>query len=170
MSEKVKVPQWFSEWYLGIDTEGFGLSASRQQMALYKIARQDFGYNFYDSISDEDDDIVVTSVEKAVDYVEKHRVELIRAIIDGYEVKEPRYLIKIVPNRFLAMYWSHGEAVLYTTALPYAVSNQPSQDYRFKFTESDYRELWNHNITWQPFLPPFDETDPHFEKVSDDND
>lgn len=148
MSKKVKVPQWFDE----LASDWMDSDDHKQDAVARIVCHNVWG----------------TTYEQDV-WLSKHWQTAVKAIMDGYEVEEPRYLIKIVPNRFLAMYWSHDEAVLYTTALPYAVSNQPSQDYRFKFTESDYRELWNHNVTWQPFLPPFDETDPHFEKVSDED-
>jgi len=77
MTEKVKVPKWFDEWYKSFEKSWRGNDDAR----LYYISRMGFGFFLEDGENNE------MNME-CVEYVEKNKEKLIRAILDGYEVEE----------------------------------------------------------------------------------
>ncbi|MCI1700009.1 hypothetical protein [Liquorilactobacillus nagelii] len=84
----IKVPYWFDVWYRNIDTHG--LRASKKEVAIKKIANSSWGTFFYEPISlSLEPDVLPVNVDrlKCCDYVVKHRIKLIKAIIEGYEVR-----------------------------------------------------------------------------------
>lgn len=128
---------------------------------MFKIARQGHGYDFYDDIDDcEVNQIDVNEVDR--DYVKQHKLELIKAVIDGYEVEEPKFRVMVLPGYFLKNPVTTSPFVqqLFTTHF-----DDPATIWRI----SDYKLLLSNAKDWQPFLPPFSPNDPHFEKVEDDD-
>jgi hypothetical protein len=80
MSEKVKVPKWFDEWYKSFDN----IIRENNDKRLYYISRIGFGFLLHDGDDKE------MSYECS-EYAGKNSEKLIRAILDGYEV-EPEYI------------------------------------------------------------------------------
>jgi len=74
MNEKVKVPKWFDEWYKSFDSY-------EKPVAIYYLARCGFGEGLCNSLG--------TLIRNDNDsFINKNREELIRAILDGYEVEQ----------------------------------------------------------------------------------
>ena len=87
MSEKVKVPKWFDDWYTNLNVGNHCTSV--QEFAIYKLSRQGWGYQFFYSISETgDEDSLLIDNSKAAFYVLNHKLELISAVINGYEIDE----------------------------------------------------------------------------------
>ena len=78
MTEKVKVPKWFDEWY---KTFGKSRFSNEDNTRLFYISRVGFGVALLDSNND------YMGLEYT-NYVHENRKKLIRAILDGYEVEE----------------------------------------------------------------------------------
>jgi hypothetical protein len=96
MTEKVKVPKWFDGWY-----KSFGGNESYVYAKFYFLSRVGFGYGLQGFGETENkfvNDKQITS------YVNTHKEELIRAILDGYEV-EPEY-IEITPVEAYERYYN----------------------------------------------------------------
>ena len=74
MTEKVKVPKWFDEWYKSFDL-------CEKPVAIYYLAQCGFGGGLRNSLG--------ILIRNDNDYfINKNREKLIRAILDGYEVEE----------------------------------------------------------------------------------
>ena len=86
MSEKVKVPKWFDEWYKSFDKPW----GEENDVRLYYISRIGFGFLFHDG---EDKEMPI----EYFDYVYENRERLIRAIFDGYEIEQE--YIEVSPVR-----------------------------------------------------------------------
>lgn len=165
MSEKVKVPAWFDKWYRSVGSNGW--SNNRQENSVFKIARQGYGYDFYDDIDDcEVNQIDVNKVDR--EYVKQHKLELIKAVIDGYEVEEPKYRVKIGPHQYIAFTRTTGEILSFS---PEQLSQLKvtNGDWVSEFTPDDYANARLLDSAWWSFLPKFDPNDPHFEKVRDED-
>ncbi|MBC1209497.1 DUF1642 domain-containing protein [Listeria booriae] len=87
----VVVPQWFDDAYKEVIE--YNCKKYAQKVLLHFITRTGFGNHF--SIVESGG--TQQYCEGATDYVRDHRFDLIRAVLDGYEVeKEPLYEIVIV--------------------------------------------------------------------------
>ena len=96
MTEKVKVPKWFDEWYKSFEKSWRGNDDAR----LYYISRMGFGFFLEDGENNE------MNME-CVEYVEKNKEKLIRAILDGYEVEEE--YIEVSPIKAYEGYFNNRE-------------------------------------------------------------
>ena len=103
MSEKTVVPRWFDEWY-----KSFGGNESYVYAKFYFLSRVGFGYGLQGFGETENkfvNDKQITS------YVNTHKEELIRAILDGYEV-EPEY-VEVSPVKAYERYLNDNDVYFY---------------------------------------------------------
>lgn len=100
MKELVEVPKWFDDWVQVVYNSSDAVKGVDEikQILINKIIQQGHNSNFTSpalsvgSISKEDDKDFYTPKNQM--YVYNHKLELVRAIIDGYTVKN-LYEIKL---------------------------------------------------------------------------
>lgn len=88
MNTEITVPYWFDVWYRNIDAEGFG---ERNNIAIKKITNQGWGSTFTQKLWDNQrPDVLPVGLDtlELQEYVGKHRLELIEAVIHGYVVED----------------------------------------------------------------------------------
>lgn len=92
---KVKVPAAFDKWYKQV--EEFSDIDNFKDRAMYLIASQGFGYCVADenNILGIDFDLTEKEVNAMRYYTDSHKEDAMRAILDGYEVEEQLYDIRI---------------------------------------------------------------------------
>ena len=94
MKELVEVPKWFDDWVQVVYNSRDAVKGDEEikQILINKIIQQGHNSNFTSpalsvgSISKEDDKDFYTPKNQM--YVYNHKLELVRAIIDGYTVKK----------------------------------------------------------------------------------
>jgi hypothetical protein len=79
MNEKIVVPLWFDEWH-----KSFGGNECYLNAQLYYLSRVGFGYGLQGFGETENKFVDAPQITR---YVNNHKEELIRAILDGYEVE-----------------------------------------------------------------------------------
>lgn len=106
VTEKIKVPKWFDKIYKELEYSvrfNWGVLDAEQSTKLIlvnAIAHQGFVSVWTDTVMEEvripTSDLkkmIIENEENKIDYVEKHKFDLIKAIIDGYEVEEEKYVV-----------------------------------------------------------------------------
>lgn len=92
--EKPVVPEWFDEWYQNVPDDNYGYDCSKKEHAIQLISQTGWGNWFHQSMKLDDDDRVKFTIEN-VSYVSDNKMELIQAIMYGYEIEQPLYYAKI---------------------------------------------------------------------------
>lgn len=92
---KVKVPAVFDKWYKQV--KHFSNGFNFKNRAMYLIASQgfQFGVADEDNVLGMDFDLTEEEANTMRYYVGNHREDAMRAILDGYEVEEQLYYIRI---------------------------------------------------------------------------
>ncbi|MDB1562936.1 DUF1642 domain-containing protein [Pediococcus pentosaceus] len=92
---KVKVPAVFDKWYKQVEEKS--IYSDFKHRAMYLIASQGFGYCVADenNILEIDFDLTEKEANTMRYYVGNHKEDAMRAILDGYEVEEQLYYIRI---------------------------------------------------------------------------
>lgn len=92
---KVKVPAAFDKWYKQV--KHFSSGSDFKDRVMYLIASQGFGYCVADenNILGIDFDLTEKEVNTMRYYTDSHKEDAMRAILDGYEVEEQLYYIRI---------------------------------------------------------------------------
>lgn len=106
MTELVTAPKWFDNIYKELENSirfNWGVSdahVSAKSILLNAIAHQGFVSVWTDTVLEETrlpnshlKKLIMENEEEKIEYVEKHRFDLIKAIIDGYEVEEDKYVV-----------------------------------------------------------------------------
>lgn len=151
MSEKVRVPGSINAWLTSSDW-GSPISTVKGRMdRIAAIAERN---------GSQKDHVVFGDPIEVMDWLQAHPEQAIRAVLDGYEVEEPKFRIMVLPGYFLKNPVTLSPFVqqLFTTYF-----NDPTTIW----TISEYKSLLSSDKDLRSFLPPFDEGDPHFEKVED---
>lgn len=92
---KVKVPAAFDKWYKQV--KHFSDIDNFKDRAMYLIASQGFGYCVADenNILGIDFDLTEKEVNAMRYYTDSHKEDAMRAILDGYEVEEQLYVVRL---------------------------------------------------------------------------
>lgn len=155
MSEKAKVPQWVADWITAYMSSAQYTDTKNFIAMIVDIVRGAVNI-------DVDGNHVLVGHHDRQEWLRKNWVTIIQAAIDGCEVEEPRFRVMVLPGIFLKknvpIYSLSQE--LFTTHF---------DDPMTIWTVSGYKLLLSINKELKPFLPPFAENDPHFEKVEDDD-
>lgn len=125
MSELIEVPKWFDYIYkevVEIIENEFSYSSEPEDTAnellIKAISNHGHGTFWTDDLIREilfPSDALVTMIkhkeEEKIDYVDHNKIDLIKAIINGYKVKEDSYLVVSV-NDYESTKWSIEETTL----------------------------------------------------------
>lgn len=92
---KVKVPAVFDKWYKQV--KHFSNGFNFKNRAMHLIASQGFGYCVAseNNILEIDFDLTEEEIDAMRYYINSHKEDAMRAILDGYEVEEQLYYIRI---------------------------------------------------------------------------
>ncbi|MBC1286930.1 DUF1642 domain-containing protein [Listeria booriae] len=127
----VVAPQWFDDAYKELTKYNWDEYA--QKVLLHFIARTGFGNQF--SIVESDG--TQQYCEGATDYVRDNRFDLIRAVLDGYEVeKEPLYEIVIVDGEDRQLLF--GEDA-YTFQVRY--ESESHESWKKRYSEREIKDI-----------------------------
>lgn len=102
MSDLIKVPEWFDKIYKSVQLD-YGSTSYVEMKFIQALVKQGWGFGFTEEIINDDRLRLTKStieyiqkVEKQEDinrYVLDNKYDLIKALIDGYEVKEEKYIV-----------------------------------------------------------------------------
>lgn len=152
MSEKVRVPRYINDWLTSSD---WGNPISTLKGRMDRIAA------IADRNGGQKDHVVFGDPIEVMDWLQAHPEQAIRAVLDGYEVEGPKFRVMILPGYFL-------KNLVTLSPFVQQICTTYFNDPKTIWTISEYKSLLSSNKDLQPFLPPFDEGDPHFERVEDD--
>lgn len=125
MSELIEVPKWFDDIYkevVKIIKNEFSYSSEPEDTAnellIKVISNQGYDHFWTDDLIIE---IITPSValksmirdgeQEKIEYVNHNKINLIKAIVNGYRVKEDKYLV-VSTNDYESTAWSIGETTL----------------------------------------------------------
>lgn len=94
---KIVVPKWFDEWYKNLERTS---ENHRKKLAVYLLARVGFGHSLTKSwgyVDGQEGDL--NSKQKR--YAAKNKLKLIDAVLNGYVVEEPLYLVRFPDGSYL---------------------------------------------------------------------
>lgn len=103
MNKKIVVPRWFDEWY-----KSFGGYEHYLNAQLYYLSRVGFSYGLQGFGETEEKFVNDKQITR---YVNNHKEELIRAILDGYEVEQE--YIKVSPVKAYERYLNDNDVYFY---------------------------------------------------------
>ena len=102
MSDLIKVPEWFDKIYKSVQLD-YGSASYVKMKFIQALVKQGWGFGFTEEIINDDKLRLTKStieyiqkVEKQEDinlYVLDNKYDLIKALIDGYEVEEGQYIV-----------------------------------------------------------------------------
>ena len=102
MSDLIKVPEWFDKIYKSVQLD-YGSPSYVKMKFIQALVKQGWGFGFTEEIINDDKLRLTKStieyiqkVEKQEDiglYVLDNKYDLIKALIDGYEVEEDKYIV-----------------------------------------------------------------------------
>lgn len=125
MSELIEVPKWFDDIYKEvirvIENEFFNICKPEDkanELLIKAISNHGYGEFWTDDLIRE---ILFPSValvtmiqhkeDEKIEYVSNNKIDLIRAIVNGYKVKEDSYLV-VSASDYKSTKWSIGETTL----------------------------------------------------------
>lgn len=114
-----KVPEWFDTWYKGLELY------HKDEYIITQIAPAYYHTSYYHYRKQNNH-----FNKKQWEYVNLNFVDLVRAVMDGYEVQEePRYLIKITEWDYIVQ---DDDGDMYATDINI-------HNYKYKFTEQEIK-------------------------------
>ena len=144
MSDLIKVPEWFDEIYRYVQHDCGRANLARMKF-IQAIVKQGWGTTFIVEIVKDDELFLTESTTEHIKEINKqedisqyilvHGDDLIKALIDGYEVKEEKYIV-----------------VAKTTYDEYEKTTVVSQDYGDRpvfFASKPFRKIYYENNMYQ---------------------
>lgn len=173
MTELVTAPKWFDNIYKELENSiifNWGVSdahVSAKSILLNAIAHQGFVSVWTDTVLEETrlpnshlKKLIMENEEEKIEYVEKHRFDLIKAIIDGYEVEEDKYVVvskNYIVDKIAKFKSNHAspwrdmtkiDNIFYQDVKTYHAyfENGGVEDY-YSLSETEYNDLFNGVLT-----------------------
>lgn len=144
MSDLIKVPEWFDKIYNSVLLD-YGRTSYVKMKFIQALVKQGWGFGFTEEIINDDK---LYQTKSTIEYIQKiqkqedinryvldNQYDLIKALIDGYEVEEEKYIV-----------------VAKTTYDEYEKTTVVSQDYGDRpvfFASKPFRKIYYENNMYQ---------------------